>query len=553
MAITSVGSFTQAHNSNTFSLTTSTVGDLLVFAVANQSNSTVTATALSSSHVTWTLVSHHAGTNVSTTDTAIFVGKVTSATTATVTITWSGTAPAGDDISGHEFSVTSGDWSVVSADTTNIENTTDSWPSVAAGSGNLLFGFANNAGAVTVGSTSGYTYSASLNNNGVAFNPNCPSGSTAPAWGDSNAISGLIVVVQENRVRLDASTPAWSATVGGTNIHSKVTSAGNVTQQSASFSPPANSLVAVLVNSDYNNHESYTATGTTVADSSSNSYTRVLDLPAGSSGNYAGAQSIFMYYYSSAPGSITVTATLASAEVDTAGTGLNIAVLVFTGADTLSGQTGGSPGSNTFQSTASTTEEVTLSTTKAGSMVVFAGWNGGGASVTPIGSGAGQTTTYGQLAPDPTTGACYFGYSAADTGTPGSTTFGGTVASAHLVAAGIEILPASTGASSISLSDSGSGSDALAVTATVPLADSGSASDALTVQHPQSDSGTGSDTLAVTATVPLADAGVASDALAVTASIPLADTGAGSDAAPAGLAHVRVAVPAILILDRTGN
>ena len=67
----------------------------------------------------------------------------------------------------------------------------------------------------------------------------------------------------------------------------------------------------------------------------------------------------------------------------------------------------------------------------------------------------------------------------------------------------------------INVSDSGSGSDTVAVTASVPVTDSGSGSDAVS---------------ALQANVPVSDAGLGSDVLSsLQAQIPVSDSGLGSD------------------------
>jgi hypothetical protein len=70
------------------------------------------------------------------------------------------------------------------------------------------------------------------------------------------------------------------------------------------------------------------------------------------------------------------------------------------------------------------------------------------------------------------------------------------------------------GASTVTLTDSGAGSDALAVAVPVPF----------------TESGTGTDALSVSVTVPLTEAGAGADQLTVSSAVPLADSGAGSAA-----------------------
>ncbi len=98
---------------------------------------------------------------------------------------------------------------------------------------------------------------------------------------------------------------------------------------------------------------------------------------------------------------------------------------------------------------------------------------------------------------------------------------------------------------SINVSDSGSGSDAVAVTANVPTTDSGSGSDtvAVTAKMTQTDSGSGSDMIsALQANVPVSDAGLGSDVLtSVNVQVPISDVGLGSDALSSLQAQIPVA------------
>jgi hypothetical protein len=120
-------------------------------------------------------------------------------------------------------------------------------------------------------------------------------------------------------------------------------------------------------------------------------------------------------------------------------------------------------------------------------------------------------------------------------------------------------------AAAVSLSDTGSGADALTVSVTAPLADTGTGADALTVTAtaPLSDTGSGADALSVTASVPLDDTGSGADLLTLGA-VPIAldDTGSGADAlvvsadiplADTAAAAEALAVTATVSLDDTGS
>lgn len=129
-----------------------------------------------------------------------------------------------------------------------------------------------------------------------------------------------------------------------------------------------------------------------------------------------------------------------------------------------------------------------------------------------------------------TNGVYYFAYQAV--ASAGATAYGLSAPTGmQWWIAGIEILAAGGGSSSISVGDAGSAAESLAVTATGPLADGGSAAQTLTVAaaSPLADGGSAADTLAVTVAVPLADAGHGADAASDVASAPLADTAAAAD------------------------
>lgn len=202
MSWSAVGSLNPNSNTGTtsFSLTPSGIGNLMVVEVCQTNNSTVTATALSSTNVTWTFVGSIQGTNFTPASTAaLFIGKVTANSAATVTITWSGTTPTSTDITGREFSSTVGNWSIDKSATLNSGGTA-SWPSMTpTASGELYAGYALDANLAIAGSTSGYVYTPiSTSGNGFAYNLNCTGGvSTNPVWGDAGQGCGVMVLVAE--------------------------------------------------------------------------------------------------------------------------------------------------------------------------------------------------------------------------------------------------------------------------------------------------------------------------------------------------------------------
>ena len=240
---------------------------------------------------------------------------------------------------------------------------------------------------------------------------------------------------------LDGSTPVAVDLTGST--------AGTAT--TASFSPPANSMAVMAVNIGYAVN---TTTGPTVtcADSNGNTYTAgPNDYDARFDGSY-----IFTFFYSSAPGSITVTVTRTGA----LGSSLfEVVPYVLTGSGA---NQAGAASAHTHNTTSSTTGTSSITTTTAGSWVIVAGAQGNNeASWTAV----GLTTDHTQ--DDHTDGnSAAAGHFV--TVTPGATTLGWTFpTSAPISWAALEILPLSVHAGTAALSGVGtlSGSGVFAGTA----------------------------------------------------------------------------------------
>jgi hypothetical protein len=188
----------------TFPLTPSAVhdsgGDHFVVVEVISTTAADYATALSSSNVTWDtspLVAHtslSANSVVST----VFKGKVTTAGTATVTVTTNTGSPS-LRAAAVEGSSTAG-YSSVTLDVSGTVNTTTTLsPSLTPGhgAGEFYFYFGFNAASATSGSTSGYTYGQDANGNGTCFRGSCTSGAQQPVWGASDTISGIAVLLYE--------------------------------------------------------------------------------------------------------------------------------------------------------------------------------------------------------------------------------------------------------------------------------------------------------------------------------------------------------------------
>ena len=186
MTFAATGSFLFS-NSAALTVNNQGTGNLLVVEVLNYTNSTVWATGLSGGGATWAQAGVEFSGTTNPYASSVFLGTVTATGTGTATPTWSGTAPGGYEIDGHEFTSTAGSWAFVTQG--NLDSTsTNSWPSLTAQAGDLYYGGASatGGGGAVAGSTSGYTYNVNANNDGSAFNPNCGAGATFPVWGDTN-------------------------------------------------------------------------------------------------------------------------------------------------------------------------------------------------------------------------------------------------------------------------------------------------------------------------------------------------------------------------------
>ena len=277
-----------------------------------------------------------------------------------------------------------------------------------------------------------------------------------------------------------------------------VTNSTSATFASGSFSPPAGSLVVVLVGIGQG---ASTGTGptVTVADSGSVSYAAG---PTIWDTRFSGAW-IFSHYYAAAPGSITVTAT----RTTTGAAGLGIYPIVLDGA--AASQTGAATG--TADATACNTTNLTgsITTTTPGSWVLIA--CGDDNNDTP--TAAALTTDLGDLPDTTDLTAVFFGKQTSATSTPGATTLGWTVGTNTGFAwAALEILPASTPAAWSPLIPPGFASP-MALTAFMPVPQGGAlVSDA--------DTGTGADTGSVGVAVSDADTGAGDDEASVVTTTP---------------------------------
>lgn len=252
MTFAAKGSIIEA-TATTFTLVPNTVNDfILMEIICEGTTSGENATALKSSNVNsnsnWTvltgptLVASGGGTFYYST---MFIGEVTSTSSATATITISSGSPTVRG-SGWEYSTSVG-YSSVTLDTSGEMNTsTLDYASLTPGhgSGELYFGYAFNSGSgYTAGSTSGYTYENDANGNGLCYNASCTSSAQQPVWsGTAVDIAGISVLLYE------ASTGTTSTVAMGFNaaMAAAVTVANPVTSTVAMAFNPAMAVVASI-------------------------------------------------------------------------------------------------------------------------------------------------------------------------------------------------------------------------------------------------------------------------------------------------------------------
>lgn len=218
-------------------------------------------------------------------------------------------------------------------------------------------------------------------------------------------------------IALDGSTPASATTATGSSA---------TTITTGSFSPPANSMVVVMVNVGYGPTGSNPSV--TVTDSNSNSFTAGSTAFDGSY-DYSG---LFYHYYTNAPGSITITATRTTGIT----CGWAVYPYVLTGASNVVGASNNTTNTNTSSMTGS------ITTTVTGSWVLLTSSTGNsGLTYTPNGS----TTTITSLQ-DNTDGEFLLqGKQTSATGTPGATTLGWTTTQNTFMSwAALEIVPSTT-------------------------------------------------------------------------------------------------------------
>lgn len=197
MTWTATGSFLFS-DSSALTMSNQGTGDLLMVEVLNYSNNTVQCTGLTGGGATWTAVGSPFNGVSNTWSASLFSGVVTATGAATTTPTWSGAAPGGYEINGHEFISSAGSWTADTTGTIDSAGGTANWASLTpAQNGELYFGFAGSSSSVA-GSTPGYVYNVNSDGDATAYNLSCPAGiATFPVWGNTNELLGVMALIQE--------------------------------------------------------------------------------------------------------------------------------------------------------------------------------------------------------------------------------------------------------------------------------------------------------------------------------------------------------------------
>lgn len=186
-----------------------------------------------------------------------------------------------------------------------------------------------------------------------------------------------------------------------------------------------------------------------------------------------------------------------------------------------------------------------LTTTRAGQLVVGAGWDNGPTG----GTSSGSSTGYTYVQDSNQNYHLYRLVTAASEAESPTVTFTGTNGWASLLVifddemisvsdAGFDISDNATITATTPAADAAAGADTAAITAVAVGLDSWSGADVGAIRISASDSGAGVDAAIVRATLPTAETGAGADAAAVTAKAITADTGSGADTAT-----IRATVP----------
>lgn len=351
-------------NASTVSFTSHAVGNFVLLEVLNGITGS-TPSSVSSSNATWTPLTAAVTSTVYNTafSARVFIGTVTAISTATVTVSFSGSNTA-VEISGQEFSSTRGA-AAVTLDTSGHIDTSGSnstWASLTpVNASELYWGFATNSGSASQGTTTGYTYVPNSDglNDGAAYNPNCTAGTaTAPVWADTGQQFGIMVLVQET---------SWNVLQSaGNNAHAP---AGNTLSVTLSTNLTSGSKLLAWLSWDNGN----TLVFTSLQDTAGNNFTLVSGtLQNGNSGFGASG----LWYLDTPAGDVGSTTVITA----TFNTTIDCALVVQEVSGLLTGSAGtdGSAGDLTGSTTGSAQGPPTYASTASGEYLTYTLLDNGG-------------------------------------------------------------------------------------------------------------------------------------------------------------------------------
>ena len=224
MTIAAVGAGGAATSKTITGFTPSGVNNFILLTVVSETVADP-ATALSSSNVTWTewVSPVTTGSYIST----VFIGKVTAASSATLTVTTAGSPTV--RIAWHEYSTTAG-YSSLQLVTSASANGLSAFPSITTTAGQMYWSFLYANSGTTAGSTSGFSYYIDPNSNPMAWDTSCSAGAQAPNIGTADTLYGVAVTLQETVITSTGSVAAGSYGVSGTGTAGgPISSTGSVT------------------------------------------------------------------------------------------------------------------------------------------------------------------------------------------------------------------------------------------------------------------------------------------------------------------------------------
>jgi hypothetical protein len=195
VTFTAVGTIGSA-TAKTFTLTPHATGDFILLWVTSETAADF-ATAASSSNVTWSVLVAHTNLPNNAVVQTLFIGQVTSTSSATVTVTTAGSPVL--RIAWQEFSNTLG-YAAVSLDASGTVDlgTSGTMPPVTPTRANDLYaGYVFDNGTGSAGGTSGFTYQLDPNTNQLAYRTSCANATQTPNIGDGNGTSGIGVMLYE--------------------------------------------------------------------------------------------------------------------------------------------------------------------------------------------------------------------------------------------------------------------------------------------------------------------------------------------------------------------